>query len=134
MRCLWQIDLLIQRSIIMRYIQLGKTALQVSRICYGTWQFGGDWGTIERDEAQSTIRNALDLGINLFDTAHRYGFGMAERVLGEALRAELKNKRDSIVIATKGGLRMEDGTLRRDSSSRWLFKEVDQSLKNLGVD
>src|SRR5580704_110313 len=93
---------LIQRSVIMKYKQLGRTALKVSTICYGTWQFGGDWGTFEVTEAQGTIRHALDLGINFFDTAQAYGFGKSERVLGLALKDQIKKKRDQIVIATKG--------------------------------
>ncbi len=118
----------------MKYTKLGQTGLDVSVISFGTWQYGGDWGSFDTQEAQSAIRQALDLGINFFDTAQAYGFGISERVLGEALRLELKSKRDRIVIATKGGLRLEDGKMLRDSSPRWLREGVEQSLKNLGVD
>jgi len=118
----------------MKYTQLGHTELRVSTICYGTWQFGGDWGSFESQEAQAAIGRALDLGINFFDTAQAYGFGASERVLGQALRAELKTKRDRIVIATKGGLRKEGDTLLRDASARWIRQGVEQSLRNLGVD
>jgi len=118
----------------MKYTQLGQTSLQVSRICHGTWQFGGDWGSFEQREAQAAIRHALDLGINFFDTAQAYGFGASERVLGDALRPELKNQRDKVIVATKGGLRMEGDKLLRDASPKWLRQGVEQSLKNLGVD
>src|SRR4051812_17212590 len=91
----------------MKYTQLGQTSLHVSALAYGTWQFGGDWGSFEAREAQAAIRQALELGITFFDTAQAYGFGISERVLSEALQPDLKSRRDEIVLATKGGLRME---------------------------
>ncbi len=118
----------------MQYTQLGQTPLRVSTLCYGTWQFGGDWGSFEKREAQAAIRQALELGITFFDTAQAYGFGISEQVLGEALQPELKSGRDKIIIATKGGLRMEGSKLLRDSSPEWLRRGVEQSLRNLGVD
>jgi aryl-alcohol dehydrogenase-like predicted oxidoreductase len=118
----------------MKYGQLGQTSLRVSTISYGTWQFGGDWGSFEAQEAQAAIRQALELGITFFDTAQAYGFGISEQVLGKALQPELKSRRDEIVLATKGGLRMEGDNLLRDSSAGWLRQGVEQSLQNLGVD
>lgn len=118
----------------MKYTQLGQTSLRVSTISYGTWQFGGDWGSFEAREAQAAIRQALDRGITFFDTAQAYGFGISEQVLGEALQPELKSRRDEIVLATKGGLRIEGDNLLRDSSAGWLRQGVEQSLRNLGVD
>jgi aryl-alcohol dehydrogenase-like predicted oxidoreductase len=121
----------------MEYTQFGQTSLHVSKISYGTWQFGGDWGHVDReqwDAGKATVRKALGLGINFFDTAQAYGFGLAERMLGEALQPELRSQRDTIVLATKGGMRMEGSTLLRDASARWLRQGVEQSLRNLGVD
>jgi aryl-alcohol dehydrogenase-like predicted oxidoreductase len=118
----------------MEYTHLGKTALHVSKMSYGTWQFGGDWGSFDAHEAQATIRHALELGITFFDTAQAYGFGVSERVLGEALQPELKSQRDKIILSTKGGLRMEGEKLLRDASAGWLRQGVEQSLRNLGVD
>ena len=118
----------------MKYTQLGQTSLTVSKVCYGTWQFGGDWGSFEVQEAQAAIRQALELGITFFDTAQAYGFGKSEQVLGEALRSELKSHRDKITIASKGGLRMDGTQLVRDSSARWLRRGVEESLRNLAVD
>jgi aryl-alcohol dehydrogenase-like predicted oxidoreductase len=121
----------------MEYTQFGQTSLHVSKISYGTWQFGGDWGRIERsqwDTGKATVQKALELGINFFDTAQAYGFGLAERMLGEALQPYLKGLREDLVIATKGGLRMEGDKLLRDASARWLRQGVEQSLRNLGVD
>src|SRR5689334_6277949 len=122
----------------MEYTQFGQTALHVSKISYGTWQFGGDWGHVERTQweaGKASVQKALELGINFFDTAQAYGFGLAERMLGEALQPYLKKGlREEIVIATKGGLRMEGDKLLRDASPGWLRQGVEQSLRNLGVD
>ena len=121
----------------MDYTQFGRTSLHVSKISYGTWQFGGDWGRVERsqwDTGKATVQKALELGINFFDTAQAYGFGMAERMLGEALQPYLKGLREDIVIATKGGLRMEGDKLLRDASALWIRQGVEQSLRNLGID
>ena len=121
----------------MDYTQLGQTSLRVSRISYGTWQFGGDWGRIERsqwDAGKATVQKALELGINFFDTAQAYGFGLAEKMLGEALQPYLKGLREDIVLATKGGLRMEGDKILRDASAGWLCQGVEQSLRNLRVD
>jgi aryl-alcohol dehydrogenase-like predicted oxidoreductase len=118
----------------MRFTRLGRTELDVSRICFGTWAFSGAWGEFAEDEAIRAIRTALDLGINFFDTAQAYGFGVAERILGRALRPELRTNREAIVLATKGGLRLEGGRLLRDSSAAWLRTGLEQSLKNLGVE
>lgn len=113
---------------------LGMTELDVSRICFGTWQLGGDWGSFEEEPAIAAIRRARELGIDFFDTAQGYGWGESERLLGRALADELRSDRDALVIATKGGLRMEGDQLRRDSSPGWLREGVDRSLEALAVD
>jgi aryl-alcohol dehydrogenase-like predicted oxidoreductase len=106
----------------------------VSQICFGTWQAGGDWGKIDSEQAGAAVRRALELGINFFDTAHGYGWGRSERLLGEALAPELRARRDDVVIATKGGLRIKDGELRRDCSPEWLREDINRSLGELGTD
>src|SRR5215210_7756079 len=84
----------------MQYTRLGRTDLHVSRIAFGTWSFGGDWGPVQVDEGKAAIRKALDLGINFFDTAQAYGFGASEQMLGEALRSEIRSRRHEVVLAT----------------------------------
>jgi aryl-alcohol dehydrogenase-like predicted oxidoreductase len=118
----------------MQHTRLGQTDLRISRICFGTWQAGGDWGGIDTQQAKEAVRRALDLGINFFDTAQGYGWGRSERLLGEALAPEIRARRDEVVIATKGGLRMDGGELRRDSSAGWLRQGIEQSLRELGTD
>jgi aryl-alcohol dehydrogenase-like predicted oxidoreductase len=61
-------------------------------------------GRFNEDEGIAAIRQARGLGVNLFDTAQGYGFGASERMLGKALRDHLANRRDEVLIATKGGL------------------------------
>lgn len=118
----------------MEHTELGSTDLRVSRICFGTWQFGGDWSGFDRDRAVAAVRRARELGVDFFDTAQAYGFGQAERLLGEALADEIRDQRDRIVLATKGGLRMEEGELLRDASRDWLRQGLEESLEHLGTD
>jgi aryl-alcohol dehydrogenase-like predicted oxidoreductase len=110
------------------------TDLQVSPIAFGTWQLGGEWGTFDERDAIAAIRHARMLGIDLFDSAQAYGFGASERLLGRALRDNLDHRRDDVVLATKGGLRMTPDGMVRDSSPAWLRSGVEQSLRALGVD
>ena len=83
----------------MRYRTLGKTGWQVSAVSMGCWGIGGQWGPVEEAEAIRTIHTAIDLGVNLFDTADSYGLGVSEELVGKALHG----KRDGVYIATKVG-------------------------------
>jgi aryl-alcohol dehydrogenase-like predicted oxidoreductase len=116
----------------MRQVRLGQTDLQVSVVAFGTWAFSGDWGAADLQESKDAIQHALELGINLFDTAQGYGFGAAEQLLGGALRE--RTRREDVVIATKGGLRLDGDRLLRDASRRWLRQGVESSLRSLGTD
>ncbi|HEY1162321.1 MAG TPA: aldo/keto reductase [Candidatus Dormibacteraeota bacterium] len=116
----------------MKNIRLGHSELEVSRIAFGTWQLGGDWGATDEEAAVAAIRRAADRGINFFDTAQAYGFGASESLLAKALKGM---PRDQVVIATKGGLRpIAGGGNERDSSPDWIRRGVDSSLKALGTD
>ncbi len=110
------------------------TDLDVSPIAFGTWQLGGEWGAFDQEEGMVAIRRSRELGVNLFDTAQGYGFGASEQLLGLALRDDLDHHRDEVVIATKGGLRMTEDGLVRDSSRTWLRSGVEDSLRALGLD
>ena len=117
----------------MKTTKLGRTGLDVSRIAYGTWQLGGDWGHYDEDAAIAAIQKAWDVGITLFDTAQGYGDGEAEQVLGKALRSRLAEERDNVVIATKGGI--APGTERaRRGDREFLRSGVEQSLQKLGIE
>jgi aryl-alcohol dehydrogenase-like predicted oxidoreductase len=116
----------------MRYVRLGQTDLQVSAVAFGTWAFGGDWGAADMEAGRDAIDYALALGINLFDTAQGYGFGVAEELLGRALRE--RADREDVIIATKGGLRKDGDRVVRDASRDWLRKGVASSLRHLDTD
>jgi len=116
----------------MEYRTLGSTGLQVSAVALGTWTMGGRWwGPANDDDSIATIQKALDLGINLFDTADVYGLGRSERLLGQALGA----RRKEVFIATKVGLRWNNkGQIRHDLSRDYILRAVDASLERLQTD
>jgi aryl-alcohol dehydrogenase-like predicted oxidoreductase len=118
----------------MQTVILGATGLEVTPIAYGTWQFGGDWGPVDEQAAVAAIQRARSLGVTFFDTAQGYGFGRSERLLGRALATDLRAARESVVVATKGGLRMDGDRLVRDASPGWLRKGAEASLEALGTD
>lgn len=119
----------------MQTVTLGMSGLEVSPIAFGTWQLGGDWGEFDEQKAIGAIRHAHEQGVNFFDTAQAYGFGASEQLLGKALSEALKRHREELVIATKGGLRIDaEQGLVRDSSPAWLRRGVEQSLRYLGVE
>jgi hypothetical protein len=110
---------------------LGRSGLIVSKIAFGTWQLGGDWGPTDEAEAVAAIRRAADQGVTLFDTAQGYGFGRSERLLAKALGG----RRDGVRVATKGGLRPTDnGGVTRDASPKWIRRGVEESLRALRTD
>jgi aryl-alcohol dehydrogenase-like predicted oxidoreductase len=116
----------------MNQVRLGRSNLRVSRIAFGAWELGGDWGATDESAAIATIRHAADLGINFFDTAQGYGFGASERLIARALTGRPRNQ---VVIASKGGLRpTPGGGVERDASPDWVRRGVDESLKALGTD
>lgn len=96
----------------MEYVKLGRTGLDVSRICLGCMSYGvpergpHPW-SLDNDAARPFIKQALDLGINFFDTANVYSDGTSEEIVGRALK-EFAN-RDEIVLATKVNSRMRPG-------------------------
>src|ERR1700741_2252515 len=115
----------------METVTLGMTDMKVSRIAYGAWELGGEWGSFDENGAIATIRHARERGITFFDTAQAYGFGASERLLARALRDDLDRRREEIGIATKGGLRSTGSGLVRDSSRFWLRQGVTESLRAL---
>ena len=105
----------------MRYRRLGSSDLSVSEISFGTWLSYGEGETRARHIA--CIRRALELGVNLFDTANVYGWGEAERLLAEALAGV---PRDRYLLATKLWGPMNDTD--KGLSRRQVFKQIDGSL------
>ena len=117
----------------MKYAQLGKSDLLVSRICFGCWQLSPRyWGNISLDEWQAALRSALNLGINFIDTADAYGDGDAESALGDMIAKE--NCRDRVIIATKFLWNFEQEERVADSSYEYIIRECEASLKRLKTD
>jgi aryl-alcohol dehydrogenase-like predicted oxidoreductase len=111
---------------------LGSTAVPVLRLAFGCEQLGGhNWGNVLVSEVASAVDEAIDRGVNLFDTADCYGLGDSERRLGELVRA----RRDKIMVATKFGVRVDaGGRVSYDSSPQWAERALDASLERLRTD
>ncbi len=119
----------------MQYTNLGKSGLQVSRLCLGCMTFGSkkwrEW-VIEEPDARKVIKKALELGINFFDTANMYSLGVSEEIVGRALKDFAR--RDEIVLATKVYFPMKDLPNQGGLSRKHIFSAIDASLKRLGTD
>ncbi len=115
----------------MKYVNLGKSGIEVSRLCVGCMSFGDPaskmhaW-TLNLSESEEIIKHALDLGINFFDTANCYSAGTSEEYLGQAIKKNVS--RDKVVIATK--VYFNEGNLSKEAIQR----EVEASLQRLGTD
>ena len=116
----------------MEYKLLGNTDLNVSTIAFGGWAIGGHgYGTVDDEISIKSIREALDLGINFFDTADIYGFGHSEKILSKALDAQRKN----VIIATKFGVAWDNnGKTYKDCSPKRIVKALEDSLRRLRID
>jgi aryl-alcohol dehydrogenase (NADP+) len=121
----------------MRYVTLGNSGLEVSRIALGCMSYGDParsthpW-TLDEESAHRFLAQALDLGINFFDTANGYSSGTSEEVLGRFLAKHAR--RDEVVIATKVFAPMRPGPNALGLSRKAIMTEVDASLRRLGTD
>jgi aryl-alcohol dehydrogenase-like predicted oxidoreductase len=121
----------------MIYVKLGRTGLDVSRICLGCMSYGNPaiknqpWSLGEK-ESLPFFRQAIELGINFFDTANVYSLGASEEITGRALKEYAR--RDEIVLATKVYSRMRAGPNGAGLSRKAILQEIDASLRRLGTD
>ena len=121
----------------MQYTKLGRTGLDVSRICLGCMSYGTPgtgthpW-SLGESEARPFIKQGIELGINFFDTANVYSTGASEEIVGRAL-ADF-GRRDEIVLATKVRMRMRPGPNGEGLSRKAIFAEMDASLRRLQTD
>ena len=111
----------------MKYQTLGKCGVRVSPICLGTMMFGGP---TEPSESIRIIHKALDGGVNFIDTANIYNAGESERVVGKAIA----DRRDRVILATKGRQPMGDGPNDQGGSRVHLMRALDESLDRMGTD
>lgn len=121
----------------MKYRRLGNTGLEVSAICLGCMSFGapergGHPWSLDEETSRPFFRQALDAGINFFDTANIYSAGSSEEIVGRAL-GDLA-QRDEVVIATKVHGQMREGPNGRGLSRKAILSEIDHSLERLGTD
>ena len=120
----------------MDYNRLGHSGLRVPALSFGTGTFGGSndffkaWGSTDAAGASRLIDVCLDHGVNMFDTADVYSAGLAEQILGEAI----KGKRNRLLISTKATFPMGDGPNDYGSSRQHLLEATEGSLKRLGVE
>ncbi len=122
----------------MEYVNLGHSGLKVSQICLGCMSYGdtskgwhGDW-VLSEDESRPFIREAVEAGINFFDTANMYSLGASEEVIGRLLPEFAR--RDEIVVATKAFLPWRQAPNAGGLSRKALIQAVDDSLTRLGMD
>ena len=119
----------------MEMTRFGKTGMKVSRLCLGCMTYGSpswrEW-ILEEEASRPFIREALDKGINFFDTADVYSLGKSEEILGRALRDF--SKRHEVVIATKVNGVMGPGANSGGLSRKHILEAIDHSLKRLGTD
>lgn len=119
----------------MKYLKLGNTDLNVSRICLGCMTYGEPsrgnhaW-TLPEESSRPLLKQALDAGINFFDTANSYSDGSSEEIVGQALRDYAR--RDQVVIATKVYFPLSN--LQQGLSRAKIMQSIDDSLKRLGTD
>jgi 1-deoxyxylulose-5-phosphate synthase len=121
----------------MDYVKFGRTGLGVSRLCVGCMTYGipnrgpHPW-TLDEEKSRPLIKQALDLGINFFDTANVYSDGTSEEIVGRALKDFVR--REDVVLATKVNGRMRPGPNGAGLSRKAIFAEIDNSLRRLGTD
>jgi aryl-alcohol dehydrogenase-like predicted oxidoreductase len=121
----------------MQYTKLGRTGLDVSRLCLGCMTYGipargtHPW-TLDEEASRPFLRRALELGINFFDTANTYSDGTSEEIVGRALRDFAK--RDEIVVATKVFFPWRKGPNGSGLSRKAIMTAIDSSLMRLGMD
>ncbi len=121
----------------MEYHKLGRTGLDVSRLCLGCMTYGvPDRGshpwTLDEAQSRPLIRQAVEAGINFFDTANIYSDGTSEEIVGRALKEF--TRREEVVIATKVNGRMHAGPNGAGLSRKAIMQEIDNSLRRLGTD
>ena len=113
----------------MQYRPLGRTGLHVSTISFGAWAIGGTWGAVNDEQSMAALHEALDAGVNFFDTADVYGDGHSERLL-----ARLRRERTApFYVATKAGRRLVPHTANGYTGAN-LAEFVERSLRNLDVE
>src|SRR5699024_1473663 len=114
--------------------QLGKTGIYINPIGLGTNAVGGHniYPDLDDEVGKELVRTAIENGINFIDTAYMYGLGRSEELIGEVIKET--GKRDDIILATKGSMKVVNGEIQNDNTPSFLKQEVENSLKRLKTD
>lgn len=121
----------------MEYTRLGQSGLKVSRIAMGCMSFGDtskgftQWA-LDDDGAEPIFRQAVELGVNFWDTANVYGYGSSEEIVGRAIKKY--TRREDVILGTKVRMKMHDGPGGEGLSRKAIFENIDASLRRLGTD
>jgi aryl-alcohol dehydrogenase-like predicted oxidoreductase len=110
----------------MNYRQLGRTGYRISEVSLGAWQIGNAWGTVSEPDAERLLNEAIEAGINFFDTADVYGDGRSEQLIARALRG----RKNAVIVATKAGRRLQPHNVEGYNRQN-LTAFIERSLKNL---
>ncbi|RYG39712.1 aldo/keto reductase, partial [bacterium] len=113
----------------MNYRTLGKTGWSVSDVSFGAWAVGGTWGPTDDEESLAAMNRAIDLGVNLFDTADVYGDGHSEGLI----RKLREGRKESFYVLTKAGRRLDPHVAEGYTAAN-LEGFIDRSRENLGMD
>jgi len=108
----------------MMFKKLNRTDLNVSRLCFGTMTFGKP---ADQQTSSRMVDQCIEAGINFFDTANMYQLGVAETMLGEAL----KGRRNNVILASKVRFKMGEGADESGLSRQAILRAIDESLKRL---
>ncbi len=113
----------------MHYREFGRTGWQVSEVSFGAWAIGGSWGKVDDHESVAALHRAIELGVNLIDTADVYGDGHSEQLIARAL----KDHREPVHVITKAGRRLDPHVASGYNAAN-LTAFVERSLRNLDTD
>src|SRR5690606_17887834 len=116
-------------AVFMQYRDFGRTGWKVSEISFGAWAIGSAWGEVDDNESMAAMHRALDLGVNLIDTADVYGDGHSERLIARVR----KERHDPFYVISKAGRRLPKQSVEgysRENLTAW----IERSLKNLDTD
>jgi aryl-alcohol dehydrogenase-like predicted oxidoreductase len=118
-----------ERSLIMKYRELGTTGMKISEVSFGAWAIGADWGSVDDKDSLAALHKAIDLGINFIDTADVYGMGHSEKLIAQ-LRTE---RSEQIYVATKAGRKLDPHVAEKYTPQN-IRGFIQESLKNLRVE
>jgi aryl-alcohol dehydrogenase-like predicted oxidoreductase len=118
-----------ERSLIMKYRELGTTGMKISEVSFGAWAIGADWGSVDDKDSLAALHKAIDLGINFIDTADVYGMGHSEKLIAQ-LR---KERSEQIYVATKAGRKLDPHVAEKYTPQN-IRGFIQESLKNLRVE